>query len=196
MDRAWLLTLAYGGLLLAIHLVATRATGTLPQGLHDTVGASAGTVVSRAWAQTTAMWFHASWGHIGYNLVVVGLTMPIAIGAFGPRALAMALLISPLAAFAVNLLLILPLAFVWGYAQTAVEPRLVGASIAIFAGAGMAWASWSASGLLKGSVLVGFLVYEVVLAALGVTQAFVGVYHIMGGLMGIGAGLAMRSELS
>lgn len=196
MDRAWLLTLVYGSALLAIHLVATRTTGSLPASIQDTVGASAGTVVSRAWAQTTALWFHSSWGHIGYNLTVVALTMPLAIGAFGPRALAAALVISPLAGFAVNLLLILPLAGVWSYAQSAVEPRLVGASIAIFAGAGMAWVSWSASGILKGSVLVGFLVYEAVLAVLGVTQAFVGVYHVMGALMGIGAGLAMRSELS
>lgn len=191
-----MLTLAYAGLLLGIHLVATRATGALPQGLHDQVGASAGTVVSRAWAQTTALWFHNSWGHIGYNLTVLALTMPVAIGAFGPRALLAALIISPLAGFAVNLLLILPLSHVWGYAASAVEPRLVGASVAIFAGAGVAWASWSASGLVKGAVLAGFLAYETVLAVLGVTQAFVGVYHSMGALMGIGAGLAMRSELS
>lgn len=196
MERSWLLAVGYGLALLAIHLVATRATGTLPQGLHDQVGASAGTVVSRAWAQTTALWFHSSWGHIGYNLTVMALTMPVALGAFGPRALLAAIVISPLAGFAVNLLLILPLAGVWSYAGSAVEPRLVGASIAIFAGAGIAWTSWSAGAGIKGIALGAFLVYEALLAILGVTQAFVGVYHVMGALMGIGAGLAMRSELS
>lgn len=181
----------YAALLLAIHVIATRGTGTLPTELQQHVGASAGTVVSRAWAQATALWFHNSWGHLAYNTAILLATLPFAIQSFGPRALLVALFISMLASFAVNLLLILPSAPLWSYAERALEPRLVGASIAIFAGAGMAWTAWD-GGVSKTWVLVGFVGYEVALAVAGVTRPFVGAYHLMGAFMGIGAGLAMR----
>ena len=189
--RGFILAGGLGLLLLALHLWVTRGTGELPAAVADRFGASAGTVASRPWAQATAMWLHGSWGHLAYNLIVLMATMPFAIAAFGDRAVGFALVSSPLAGFAVNLLIILPLAGVWGYAASAVEPRLVGASLFVFAGAGIAWVAWTGPAAWKAAALLAFVAYEIGLAALGMTRPFVGGYHIAGALLGIGWGLAM-----
>ena len=177
-------------LLALVHLLATAANGfALPDGLRALVGASPETTLSRPWALLAAPFFHDDLFHLGYNLAVLGLVLPPALAAVGPtRGLLAAYLASPLASAFVNLALILPLASLgWGWAQAAVEPHLVGASVAIFAAAGIALATreWRASTMAL--VAVVYLAYEAVLAVTGTTRPFVGVYHTTGCLAGMGA---------
>lgn len=191
--RAWWFTLAYAVVLLAIHIAVTKGTGNLPSGVVQSFGANAGSVGRRFWAQFTSPWFHETWFHLGYNLAVLLATMPVALHAYGPRVLAAALASSPLAGFTVNLLLLLPLAALgWTYAASAVDPRLLGASVVIFAGAGMALVSWQAGVPLRIGIGVAFLAYEALLALAGWTRPFVGVYHGAGLLFGVGWGLAFE----
>ncbi len=188
-STAWLLAGLYAVALLAIHLVATRGSGNLPAALNRSWGASAGTVGPRWWAQFTAPWFHEDWFHLGYNLSVLAATMPLAVGAWGPEALMVALLASPAAGFTVNLGILLPGARRgWQYAQAAVEPRLVGASVVIFAGAGLALAGSGWSWGWQVAVAGAFAAYEAVLATARVTKPFVGIYHYAGFMIGFGVG--------
>lgn len=178
--------------LAVIHVVTTAAHSlVLPDSVRDRVGASPETTLSRPWALFTAPFFHDGLLHLGYNLAVLALTLPLALEAVGiNRGLTAAYLASPLGSAAVNLLLILPLAQAgWGWAQAAVEPRLVGASVAIFAAAGMALATrgWSTGAVL--AVAGAYLVYEAVLAITGTTRPFVGVYHGTGFLIGLSLGM-------
>lgn len=184
--------LLFAVVLLAVHVAVTRG-GVLPDALREQFGASAATVASRPWAQATAFWFHESWGHIGYNLAVLAATMPFAVGAHGPRVVLLGMLASVLAGFFVNLLLIQPLAAAGlSYAADHMTRRLVGASVVVFAGAGMAWAAWGGPGWARAAALVGFVAFEAALAAFGVTRPWVWAYHVTGGLLGVGFGLAMR----
>lgn len=191
--RAILLAAGYALALLAIHILVTRGTGAIPTDLKQSVGADAGSVLTRPWAQFTAPWFHTSWGHIGYNMAVLMATLPFAIHVHGAKTIPLLLLASALAGFAVNLLIILPLANI-PYAASVVDGRLVGASIAIFAGAGIAWTTWTGAAWAKGAALGGFVLYEALLALMGTTQAFVGVYHVAGALAGIGIGTALKGS--
>ncbi len=185
----WKLALAYGAVLLAIHLVATGGRGALPPAVNRRFGSNAGSVLPRWWAQFTAPWFHETWFHIGYNQTVMLATMPLALAALGPVALLVALAASPMTGYAVNLLLVLPLARRWSYARAAVEPRLVGASVVIFAGAGVALATWDAPGWARVAVAGAVGLYETVLAKTGLTKPFVGFYHMGGFVVGLAAGL-------
>lgn len=174
--------------LATVHVAATAAHGlTLPDHLRERVGASPDTTLSRPWALFSAPFFHDDLFHLGYNLAVLALVLPLALEATGvPKGLAAAYLASPLSAAAVNLLLILPLADMgWGWAQAAVDPRLVGASIVIFAAAGMALATRGWSTVTVVGVAAAYLVYETVLAVTGTTRPFVGVYHSAGFLLGL-----------
>lgn len=185
-ESTWL----FLALLAGLHVLATRGTGTLPTHVQETFGASAATVLTRPWAQATALWFHQSWGHLAYNLAVLLATMPFAVAAFGPKALPAMVVASILGGFLVDLVLILPLSSVWQHAAAAVQPRLVGASMAIFAGAGMAWAAWDATSA-KAAVAVAWVAYEVALGVFGVTQPFVWAFHLAGGAIGVGMARAM-----
>jgi membrane associated rhomboid family serine protease len=156
-------------------------------------GASPETTLSRPWALFTAPFLHDDLFHLGYNLVVLGATLPFALEAMDPvRGLAASYLASPLASAFVNLALILPLASLgWRWAQAAVEPRLVGASVAIFAAAGIALVTrdWPATRI--GLVAAGYIAYEATLAVNGVTRPFVGVYHVTG--FGVGAAIGLKA---
>jgi hypothetical protein len=185
---AWLAALAAAAALAVVHAVATAANGwALPDQLRSWVGASPETTLTRPWALLAAPVFHDDLFHLGYNLAVLALVLPPALTAVGPgRGLGAAYLASPLASAFVNLALILPLAGLgWGWAQAALEPRLVGASVVVFAAAGIALATreWSTSTIAL--VGVGYLAYEAVLAVTGTTRPFVGVYHATGFLVGI-----------
>lgn len=187
----WPLVLAAA--LLAVHLAATRGTGVLPDGVREQFGASAATVASRPWAQATTFWLHESWGHVAYNLTLLAATMPFAAGAYGPRVVLLGMLASVLAGFLVNLLLILPVAAAGApYATDHMARRLVGASVVAFAGAGMAWTAWGGPGWARAAALGGFVAFEAALAVSGVTRPWVWAYHVTGGLLGVGFGLAMR----
>jgi membrane associated rhomboid family serine protease len=194
-DAAHRASLAVGATLVLVHLVATARNGlALPEALRSVVGASPETTLTRPWALFAAPLFHDDLGHLGYNLLVLALAMPPALQAVGTgRGLAAAYLASPLSSALVNLALILPLASLgWGWAQAAVDPRLVGASVVVFASAGIALATrdWSTATLL--GVALGYVAYEAVLAATGTTRPFVGVYHVTGfgtGLMAVQVGL-------
>ncbi|MDX1610859.1 MAG: rhomboid family intramembrane serine protease [Candidatus Thermoplasmatota archaeon] len=187
MELAWKVALGVGALLVAVHGVATARTGwVLTEEVRHLVGASPGTTLERPWAHLTAPFFHDGLFHLSYNLTVLLITLPVALAAMGPwRGAVLAYLASPVSAILVNLLLILPLAAAgWSYAQVAVDPRLVGASIMIFAGAGMALATrpWSATTVAL--VAIAFVGYELVLAVTGTTRPFVGVYHVTGAATG------------
>lgn len=178
-----------GGLAL-LHVATTLRNGlVVSEGLRALVGASPETTLTRPWALFAAPFFHDDLFHLGYNLAVLGLVLPPALEAVGTgRGLGAAYLASPLSSAFVNLALILPLASLgWGWAQAAVEPRLVGASVAIFAAAGIALATRSWSTTTTALVAVGYLAYETVLAATGTTRPFVGVYHAVGFFAGLGA---------
>lgn len=190
----WTATVA-GLVLITVHLVTTAGHGlTLPESVRETVGASPETTTSRPWALFTAPFFHDGLFHLTYNLAVLALVLPVALGAVGPgRGLSAAYLASPVGAAFVNLALILPLAGAgWAYAQAAVEPRLVGASIAIFAAAGMALVTrpWATQTIV--AVGAAYVAYEVLLAATGITRPFVGIYHVTG----FGLGLALGPWLA
>jgi len=167
--------------LIAVHLVAA-GTHRLPAETLERVGASAGTLLSEPWRQLTALWFHHGWGHLAYNLAVLGATWPVARRRLGPWTVPLALLASPLVGILVDLALVLPLAAAdWSYAVAARDNLLVGASVAVMAGAGMAW--WALPRRWHLPVAVAYVAYEAVLA-LGVTQPFVGVYHVAGASLG------------
>ena len=191
MDAAWAWTLALAALLVGIHLAVTARNGfALPETMRDVVGASPATTLTRPWSHFTAPFFHYGFGHLGYNVAILLATMPIALRSFGAgRALPAAYAISPLTGIAVNLLVILPLAALGVQAAQAAAPvPLVGASVMIFAGAGLA-----ASAMLSGRGLgpawsIGlvalFVAYELVLQSLGLTQHFVWLYHATGFALG------------
>ncbi len=192
--RSYVLATVYAGTLLFIHLVATKGTGSMPADIKNAFGADAGSLVPRWWAQFTAQFLHNSWGHITYNMAVVLATLPFALHVHGPKTLLLIVLASAFAGYAVNLLIVLPLQSVWAPAGAVLHGRLIGASIAIFAGAGIAWTTWDASPALKGAALGGFLLYELILTLLAVTGPFVGIYHAMGAFVGIGMGLALKAQ--
>lgn len=185
--RAAALALVAG--LALVHVVATFRNGlVLPDALRSYVGASPATTLSRPWALFTGPVFHDGLFHLGYNAAVLLLVVPPALTAVGVgRGVAAAYLASPLSAAFVNLVLILPLARLgWGWAEAAVDPRLVGASVATFAAAGIALATrdWRTSTVVL--VAAAYLAYETVLAATGTTRPFVGVYHVTGFAIGVG----------
>lgn len=189
MDAAQRTALGLAGLLTLVHLVATARNGlALPESLRAIVGASPATTTRRPWALFTAPFFHDDLFHLGYNLVVLGITLPVALEAAGiARGTLAAYLASPLASAFVNLALILPLAAAgWGWAEAAVDPKLVGASVVIFAGAGIALATrdWRAGTIAL--VAAAYIAYEAVLALTGTTRPFVGVYHVTGFAVGVG----------
>lgn len=187
--------LGLAGLLAAIHLLLTGSNGwVLADSLRAWYGASPETTLSRPWALFVAPFFHDDVFHLGYNLALLLAVAPPALEAVGvARGLAAAYLASPLASAFVNLALILPLASLgWGWAQAALEPRLVGASVMIFAAAGIALATREWRGTTIALVAAAYLAYETVLAATGTTRPFVGVYHVTG--FAVGFGLA-RSPL-
>lgn len=186
--RAAALTLVAG--LALVHLVATFRNGlVLPDGLRAYVGASPETTLSRPWALFSGPFFHDGLFHLGYNAAVLLLVVPPALSAVGiGRGVAAAYLASPLSAAFVNLALILPLASLgWGWAEAAVEPRLVGASVAVFAAAGIALATRDWRGSTVALVAAAYVAYEVVLAVTGTTRPFVGVYHVAGFATGLAA---------
>lgn len=193
---AWIAALGAAGTLAAVHALATASHGwVLPEALRAWFGASPATTLTRPWALFAAPFLHDDLFHLSYNLAVLALVLPPALAAAGvARGLAAAYLTSPLASAFVNLALILPLAHLgWGWAQAAVEPRLVGASVMVFAAAGIALATRSWRGSTIALVAVAYVAYEVVLAATGTTRPFVGVYHVTGFALGFGtvqAGLA------
>lgn len=185
--------LVFAVALVAVHLAATRGTGVLPDAVREQFGASAATVASRPWAQATAFWFHRSWGHLAYNLAVLLAATPWAVGAYGPRVVLLGMLASVLAGFLVDLLLILPLAAAGlSHAADHAAHRLVGASVVAFAGAGMAWTAWDGVGWLRAAAFAGFVLLEVGLAVLGATRPWVWAFHVAGGALGVGFGLALR----
>jgi membrane associated rhomboid family serine protease len=180
--------IAAASLLVLVHLVATFRHGfALPDSLRSIVGASPNTTLTRPWALFAAPFFHDDFFHLGYNLAVLAATLPVALEAVGPlRGLAAAYLASPVASAFVNLALILPWAALgWGWAEAAVNPRLVGASVVIFAAAGIALATRDWSTRTRALVAVGYLAYETVLAVTGTTRPFVGVYHVTGFALGL-----------
>lgn len=177
--------IAYGAALLLIFLLTKDNIATI----RPLLGADAGSTLTRPWAQITSQFLHNSWFHILYNLAVLGCTMPFAIQAFGPKAIPFAMLASILTGFAVNLLLIQPLSDL-SAAQAAMDARYIGASVAIFAGAGMAFAAWQGPTPIKMAALAGFFLYEAILSSTNLTAPFVGVYHSVGAIAGIGMGRA------
>lgn len=189
--RAAALALVAG--LAVVHLLATFRHGlALPESLRALVGASPSTTLSRPWALFTAPFFHDDLFHLGYNAAVALLVVPPALAAVGlGRGLVAAYLASPIASAVVNLALILPLAAAgWGWAEAAVDPKLVGASVMIFAAVGIALATrdWSTSTIAL--VAGGYIAYEVLLAVTGTTRPFVGVYHATGFALGLGTATA------
>lgn len=192
--RAYLLTATYAAVLLTLHAVLTKGTGQIPTDIKQSFGADAGSLIPRWWAQFTAQFLHNSWGHITYNVAVVLATLPFAVQAHGSKTFLLIVLASAFAGYAVNLLIVLPLQSLWAPAGAVLHGRLIGASIAIFAGAGIAWTTWSAPAWLKTAALGGFLLYELLLTLLAVTGPFVGIYHAMGAFVGIGIGLALKAQ--
>lgn len=181
-------TILIASALVVTHVAATAAHGlVLTDGLRERVGASPETTLTRPWSLLIAPFFHDDLFHLGYNLLVLALVLPWGLEAVGvTRGLTAAYLASPVSVALVNLLLILPLAAAgWGWAQAAVEPRLVGSSVAIFAAAGLALGTRGWSPTLVAGVTATYLVYETILAATGTTRAFVGVYHSTGFLVGL-----------
>ncbi len=189
--RDWLIAAGYAALLLAIHLAITRGTGTIGLETKTAFGSDAGSTLSRPWAYLTSQFLHNTWGHIGYNLTVLMATLPFALHAYGARTLLLVVASSVLAALIVNVLLVLPLQSAWAPAAGVLHGRLVGASIAIFAGAGMAWSAWDAPAAAKGALLGGYILYELALTLLGFTGPFVALYHVTGAAVGIGFGVAL-----
>lgn len=191
MDAASRATWGVALVLVVVHLLATGANGfALPEGTREAAGASPSTTLARPWAHLTAPFFHYGLFHLGFNLALLALTMPPALRALGwRRALPAAYAMSPVAGVAVNLLVILPLAGAdVAYAEAAVDTRLVGASVVAYAGAGMALvaaAPWRARGKLAAAGAV--VAFDGALAALAVTQPFVGVYHVAGFALGAAA---------
>ena len=177
-------TLLYAAALFGIFL----ATRSHLETIRPLLGADAGSVLTRPWAQFTAPWLHNSWFHITYNLAILLLTMPIAVHAFGPKAIPLAIMASALTGFAVNLLLIQPMF----PEHPANHARYIGASIAIFAGAGMAFTTWTGPMHWKAAALGGFFLYEAILATTNATAPFVGIYHAVGAIAGIGIGRALQ----
>lgn len=158
----------------------------------DIVGASATTVISRAYAHVTSPFFHNSNGHLAYNslLILVGVTL--ATRALGARAILYAFLISVATGILVDLVVVLPLAAAGLPAAVAAAPvRLVGASVFAFGALGLGLQpKW-------GLVAIPFLgAYEVALALSGVTQGFVWCYHLAGFVLGVALrrGLARASR--
>lgn len=188
--RAWIVTGIYIAVLFAVHLVVTRGTGTLPDATRELVGASAASMKNRLWAQGTALWFHDSWFHITYNSTLLLLTLPFVLDTYGTKALGFMLVSSPIAAILVNLLLILPTAALgWGYAEEAAGKRVVGASIVVFAGIGLAL--MAAPPLWSIGIVAALVVYELILACTGKTGPMVAAYHLGGLALGMGWALAL-----
>jgi hypothetical protein len=173
---------------LAIHIAVLKFS--YPSVISEQFGASAATVTSRPWAQFTALWFHNSWGHIGYNLAILLALWPVTMS--DGRGLAAAFIASPLAGFTVNLLIILPLASLYPDVAEMGGHRLIGASMVIFAGVGIGWAAWDIDIGWKIAAVAGFVTYEATLGFLAVTQPFVAVYHIVALGYGLGFGAALR----
>lgn len=190
-DRAFVAALGVVLVIVIVHVIVTVRSGfALSDETRDRFGASAATTFSRAWAHFTAPFFHYGWGHIAYNSAILLATMPFALRAFGVgRGLTLAYLASPLSGMLVNVLLILPLAAMGvGYAANAAPARLVGSSVMVFAGAGLALSAFLAGrdlGIVWSAVgVAAFLAYELSLARFGATQSWVWAYHTTGFLVG------------
>lgn len=189
---AYAVAAGYGTALLAIHLIATKGTWDLPAHLKQWVGSDAGSILTRPWALFTSQFFHNHRFHVLYNITIMMATLPFAIQTHGVRTLAAIVVASMIAVAAVNLMLVLPLHTVWDHASAVLHGRLVGASVAIFAGAGIAWTVWNGPLWAKALALLGFVTYEVILGITGRTSEFVAIYHLAGTAVGIGMGKALQ----
>lgn len=186
--RPWSILALVLALLWGVHLVVTASEGfALPGSVRERVGASASTVVTRAYAQLTAPFFHDGLAHLAYNTCLFALGLPLALRAYGARALAAAYVASPAVGVAVDVLLILPLATAGNAtAEGAAPVRLVGSSIVAFALLGMALASMR---LRLGerwtwAIAAAVALYEAALALSGTTRPFVWAYHLGGFALG------------
>lgn len=190
--REWLILLGALGILWSIHLAATTSNGlALPDATRERVGASADTVWSRFHAHFVAPLFHDGLAHIAYNSVLFAIALPIALRAFGAKAILFGYLASPIAGIAVDVLLILPMAKAGSSAAAEIAAtRLVGASVIAFALGGMALvALWAKLGPLAFAIAAGVVVYEIILATLAITRPYIWAYHLTG--FGVGAAMAL-----
>ena len=174
---AWVATL-----LLAAHLSAAGPDGQLEEPM---LGKLAVTPLSALALSPHLLWaglFHFSWQHLGYNLALFAVAFPLATRGRGPWAPLTTLVAAGGIALAVVLalpaLVIQPLAGLGiAYAAEALDQRLVGASIAVFAVAGAALANLPRRVAMP--LAAAGVVAELVAAAVG-TRPFVFAFHLAG----------------
>lgn len=189
--REWLILLGFVGIVWLVHIAATKDHAlTLPDSVREQVGASADTVWSRFYAHFTSPFFHDRVSHLAYNTAILAIVLPLALRAYGPKAMLLGYFASPIAGVAIDLFLILPLAHAgWPSAIETAHTRLVGASVIAFALAGMVIVAHAPRlGHFAFALAGAIVVYEVGLALLGVTRPFIWAYHLGG--LGVGSALA------
>lgn len=182
----WIAAAGYATLLLAIHAVAARGTSTIDPAVKHRVGSDAATTWSRPWAPLTSQFFHNDRFHILYNVAVTMATLPWALQAYGLVVFPIMVAANFLTMHGVHLALVGPLRHRSRAAAGIHAGRIVGASIAIFAGAGIAWTAWQGPLWAKAAALGAVTAYEVGLVVAGKTGPFVAVYHLGGATVGIG----------
>lgn len=182
---AWVWTL-----LLAAHLAAAGADGQLEGPMLDRLAVTPLQALDLSPHLLWAGLFHFSWQHLAYNLVLFAVAFPLATrggGRWTPfTTLASAVAVSLAVVLVLPALVIRPLAGLGiAYAADALDERLVGASIAIYAVAGAALARLPRR--VAAPLAAAGIVAEVVAALVG-TRPFVFAFH----LAGLALGYAVR----
>lgn len=186
-DPSWWIVAAIALVMTTIHVVVSWGQGgRLHEPFLSRVAVWPEIAFRDAWHYPIALFFHFSYQHMTYNIVLFALAFPLAAAAHGRfRVLALSYLASPIVLFLLFNAIVRPLAASGvDYAVDALDVSLVGFSIAAYATAGLALAAmpWRPAAIIT----AGFVANDAIIALLPFgTRPFVFAYHWGGLLAGL-----------